>query len=79
MNDPCSLYKLQFKNAKETLDILLKQKEQINLKLELDPISSTLHKELRMVNLDIKITMNEIEHAESGIEECELTYTSNVK
>ena len=76
MNDPCSLYKSQFKKAKETLDILEQQKAQINLNLELKPISATLHKELRTVNLDIKITMNEMEHAEFSIQVCELKDTS---
>ena len=76
MDDPCSLYKSQYKKAKETLEILEKQKAQINLNLEPNPISSTLHKELRMINLDIKITMNELEHAESNIHECELKYNS---
>jgi len=76
MDDPCSLYKSQYKKAKETLEILEKQKAQINLNLEPNPISSSLHKELRMINLDIKITMNELEHAESNIHECELKYNS---
>lgn len=76
MNDPCSLYKSQYKKAKETLELLEKQKAQINLNLESNPISSSLHKELRMINLDIKITMNELEHAESNIHECELKYNS---
>lgn len=79
MDDPCNLYKSQYKKAKETLDMLEKQKAQINLNLEPNPISSTLHKELRMVNLDIKITKNEMEHAESGIQECELKYNSSKK
>jgi hypothetical protein len=76
MDDPCSLYKSQYKKAKETLEILEKQKAQINLNLEPNPISSTLHKELRTVNLDIRITLNEMEHAESNIHECELKYNS---
>jgi hypothetical protein len=72
MNDPCALYKSQYKKAKETLDLLLLQKRQIDSSLESNPICSNLHKELRKVNLDIKITMNELEHAESDISKCEL-------
>lgn len=71
MNDRHNLYKRQYKNAKKTLEILEKQKAEIDFKLESDPICSHLHKELRTVNLDIKITLNEIEHVESQIFECE--------
>ncbi|WP_413998008.1 hypothetical protein ACMDB5_09425 [Flavobacterium sp. W1B] len=74
MDDPCSLYKSQCKKAKETLDQLLAQKTDIDLKLESDPISAALHKELRTVNLDIKITLNELEHAESSLQDCEVKY-----
>ncbi len=73
MTNPCNLYKSQYKKAKETLEILLKQREEIDLKLKTHPISADLHKELRIINLDIKITNNEIEHAEFDIIECEST------
>ena len=76
MNDPCKLYKSQYKKAKETLAILEIQKTQINLNLEPNPISASLNKELRMVNLDIKITLNEIEHAEYSIHQCEMKHLS---
>jgi hypothetical protein len=72
MNDRHNLYKRQYKKAKETLEILKKQKAEIDFKLESDPICSHLHKELRTVNLDIKITLNEIEHVESYVLTCEL-------
>lgn len=75
MNTPCNLYKSQYKKAIETLDILISQRTEIELKLESDPISPNLHKELRTVNLEIKITRNELEQAESDIEECELKYS----
>lgn len=74
MNDPCSLYRSQYKKAKETLEQLLVQKAEIDLKLESNPISASLHKELRTINLEIKITQNELEHAESNIEDCELKH-----
>ena len=74
MNDPCHLFKSQYKKAKETLDILHKQKHQIELDLESNPISSDLNKKLREVNLDIKITVNELEHANYSIEKCEINY-----
>ncbi len=72
MNDYHNLYKRQYKNAQETLKTLEKQKAEIDFKLDSDPICSHLHKELRTVNLDIKITLNEIEHIESHIFEYEL-------
>jgi hypothetical protein len=65
MNDRHNLYKRQYTKAKEILKILEKQKAEIDFKLESNPICSHLHKELRTVNLDIKITLNEIEHVES--------------
>lgn len=76
MKDLCILYESQFKKAKETLGILEKQKAQIDHSLLLNPICSTLHKELRAVNLDIKITENELEYVESSIQKCELKYNS---
>ena len=77
MKAPCNLYKAQYKKAKETLEILLIQKAEINLKLESNFSSASLHKELRTVNMDIKITENEIEHAEYRIHECESKYNSS--
>jgi hypothetical protein len=77
MTDPCTLFKSQYKKAKETLDVLLIQKAEINLKLESNFSSATLHKELRTVNMDIRITENEMEHAEYRIQECESKYNSS--
>ena len=79
MNDPCKIYKLRYKKAKETLDILEKQKAQINADLKSNTICTTLHKELRTVNLDIKITLNELEHEESNIKNCEIQYDASIK
>ncbi|WP_268846894.1 hypothetical protein [Flavobacterium aestivum] len=73
MNDWQNLYKRQYIKATETLKTLEKQKAEIDFKLNSDPICSHLHKELRTVNLDIKITLNEIEHAESYILKCEVS------
>lgn len=78
MKDSCDLFKSQFKKAKETLVVLEEQKAEINLKLESNPSSASLNKELRTVNMDIRITLNEIEHAESCIQECELKYNSSI-
>jgi hypothetical protein len=67
-------YKSQHKKAEETLTILKATKAEIDLSLETDPINAVLHKELRTVNLEIKITLNEIEQAESDIQRCELQF-----
>lgn len=69
MSDSYTLFKSQYKKAKETLDILLIHKAEINLKLESDFSNAHLQKELRTVNMEIRITENEIEHAEFRIEE----------
>jgi hypothetical protein len=71
MKDFYSIYQSQRQKAKEVLDILEKQRDEINNKLKSDESSASLHKELRTVNLDIKITLNEIEHAEYCIHEYE--------
>lgn len=69
MNDPYFQYKSQFKKAKETLDKLLIIKANINSKLESDFSNAHLQQELRSVNMDIRITDNEIEHAQFRIQE----------
>ena len=71
MEDPCRLYKSQRKRAKEVLELLEKHRNEINQKLKFNEYDADLHKELRTVNMDIKITLNEIEHAEYNIQECE--------
>ncbi len=72
MSDPCEQFKSQYKKAKETLDILLIQRAEINLNLKSDYSNPHLQKELRTVNMDIRITENEMEHAEYRIQECEM-------
>jgi len=72
MDDPCKRYKSQLKKAKETLQTLYIQRDEINLKLIAKPSSASVNKALREVNMDIRITDNEIEHAEYSIKKCEL-------
>lgn len=72
MSNPCLLYQLQLNKAKETLATLLQQRQLIEAKLLLNPISPELHKDLRTINLEIKITNNEIELAESNLKACEI-------
>lgn len=74
MTDPCKEYKLQYIKIKEILGTLEKEREEIEFKLNSEPVSPSLNKELRTINLDIKITENELEHLESCIEDCELKH-----
>ncbi|MFQ3172987.1 MAG: hypothetical protein ACI9WT_000063 [Flavobacterium sp.] len=74
MTTPCNLYKSQYKKAKETLGVLITYRAEIELQLQSDSINPSLHKDLRTVNLEIRITQNELEQAESDIKECELQY-----
>jgi hypothetical protein len=67
MNDETDLYKRQYTNARKTYEKLKLIKSEIDLKLKSDPVCSHLHKDLREINMDIKITLNEIEHIESHI------------
>jgi hypothetical protein len=67
MNDCINSYHRQYKNALKTYENLKKTKDEIDFKLKSDPVCSHLHKDLRTVNLDIKITLNEIEHIESHL------------
>ena len=68
MKEKLQLHKMQLKRAKEVLEVLEVQKNQINLKLESNPSCSVSNKDLRLVLLDIRITLNEIEQAKSDIE-----------
>jgi hypothetical protein len=77
MTDHFKLYQSQYKKAKETLDVLLIQRAEINFKLESNFSCATLHKDLRTVNMDIRITENEMEHAQYRINEFELNHDSS--
>ncbi len=77
MNNPYNLFESQYKKAKETLDLLKIHKAEINQKLESNFASATSHKELRTVNMEIKITENEMEHAQYRMKEYESKYNSS--
>jgi hypothetical protein len=67
MKDQTTLYQRQYINALRTIERLKNRKAEIDFKLISNPICTHLHKDLRMVNLDITITLNEIEHLESHL------------
>nr|WP_315200032.1 hypothetical protein [uncultured Flavobacterium sp.] len=67
MKDQSTLYQRQYNNALKTIERLRKTEAEIDFKLKSNPICTHLHKDLRTVNLDITITLNEIEHLESHL------------
>ena len=66
------LQERQYNNALKTLENLRKIKTEIDLKLNSNPVCSNLNKDLRNINLEITITLNEIEHLESHLYEINL-------
>ena len=71
MNNFTHRYQKQYKNVLKTYEKLRKTKDEIDFKLKSNPVCSNLHKDLRTVNLEIKITLNEIEHIESHLHQYE--------
>lgn len=69
MNSHVNLYQRQYQNALKAIEKLNKIKSEIDFKLKSNPVCSHLHKDLRNINLDIRITLNEIEHIESHMHE----------
>ena len=69
MTNQNDLHQRQYKNALKTIQKLKEIKAEIDFKLMSNPICSHLHKDLRNINLDITITLNEIEHIESYLHE----------
>ncbi|NDP27061.1 MAG: hypothetical protein GZ087_06505 [Flavobacterium sp.] len=78
MKDSRILYRSQYKKAKETLVLLEEQRDEINRKLQSNASSANLHKDLRTVNMDIKITLNEMEHAEYCLQEYESNFNTSL-
>jgi hypothetical protein len=66
------------KKAKEILTRLLIEKAELNSKLESNYSNPDLQKELRTINMDIRITENEIEHTEFRINEYEINPNANI-
>jgi hypothetical protein len=68
--ESCQQYQKQVNKAKETIAILEKEMETLNLKLEENPVDSNYLSDQRKLNLDMKITLNELEHCEYILERC---------
>ena len=61
-------YLHQVKKAKETVGILEHELHQVRLKLQKSPNSAMHLQELKKVNLDLTITLNELEHSQSFLD-----------
>lgn len=63
-------YQQEIHKAKETIGILEKELHQIRLKLLKNPTSAVLMQEQKNIMLDMTISLNELEHAQSSLEKC---------
>ncbi len=68
--ESCQQYQQQVAKAKETVELLEKEIEILNLKLEMNPVNSDFLSDMRKLNLDLKITLNELEHCEYILARC---------
>ena len=61
-------YLKQLKQAKEAAGILENELHEVRLKLQKDPNNAMHLKELKRINLDMTITLNELEHCQSYLD-----------
>lgn len=61
-------YLQQISKAKETIAILENELHQIRLKLQKSPNNAIHLQELKRINLDMTITLNELEHSQSFLD-----------
>lgn len=74
MENPCDRYVLQVKKAKETVAVLENELHQIRLKLKNNATNADLLRELKRITLDMTITLNELEHSQSMLDDCKVQY-----
>ena len=74
MENSCDRYVLQVKKAKETVGILEGELHQIRLKLKTAPTNADFLRELKRITLDMTITLNELEHSQSMLDDCKVQY-----
>ena len=79
MENVCQKYVLQIVKAKETLGTLEEDLHNIRIQLKNNPNHSNLLKELKQVTLDMTITLNELEHSQHMLEECQCKLQSEEK
>lgn len=71
MENECYKYVLQVVKAKETLGVLESDLHDIRLKLKNNPTHAGHLKELKKITLDMTITLNELEHCQYMLDECQ--------
>lgn len=74
MENVCHKYMLQIQKVRETIDYLENELDRIRKKLKDSPNHSDSLRELKQRTLDMTITLNELEHCQSMLEDCEATY-----
>lgn len=70
MENICQRYLLELQKVKETAALLESELDGLKLKLRANPIHSGYLKDLKRVSLDMTITLNELEHCQSKLDEC---------
>jgi len=70
MKESCQKYEQQITKAKETIGLIEQELHQVRLKLQNDPNNAIYMQELKNISLDMTITLNELEHSESALENC---------
>lgn len=70
MSIPCKEYESQIERAQEAVKILEERLYKVRYNLDKNPEDAVYRRELKQLSLDMKITMNELEHAQSELEIC---------
>jgi len=79
MENVCHKYVLQVIKAKETMGMLEEELHDIRLKLKTNPTHAGYLKELKKITLDMTITLNELEHCQYMLDECQMSLKTEEK
>lgn len=71
MENVCHKYVLQVVKAKEMLGTLEAELHDVRNRLKINPTHSGYLKELKKITLDMTITLNELEHCQYMLDECQ--------
>lgn len=70
MEEICQKYRQQVNKAKETMEKIENELQQIKTKLQKSPNNANYLQELKNTTLDMTITLNELEHSQHKLEQC---------
>ncbi len=70
MSITCQDYELQVEKARETVKVLEEKLTNVRTQLDHKPEDAIFRRELKQLTLDMKITMNELEHAQGELQVC---------